>query len=82
MHPVVPESTRRGRRPLRHLGDRRCGGDAMSCRTLAAGGRPLTWRGRVVALAAGIGVAAAGPWCALASPVQAAPASTGGGYFQ
>ena len=59
----------------------------MSRRAMAAGGRPLSWHGGVVALTAGIVVAVAGLWCTLASPVLAspvlaAPASTGGGKFR
>ena len=54
----------------------------MSRRAMAAGGRPLSWHGGVVALTAGIVVAVAGLWCTLASPVLAAPASTGGGNFR
>ena len=81
MHPEIPESTRPGWQPLRRRGDMRCGRDAMSRRTTAAVGRPLRRRGGVVALAAGIVVAAAGLWCTLAGPVLAAPASTGWGNF-
>jgi len=44
--------------------------------------RPLTRRGRVGALAAGIAVVAAGMLCTLARPVPTAPASAGEGNFR